>query len=169
MYVVQCNRHAPALVSRRGGWLVPYSGGAWGSLCQALSGPFLAAASISLQCQHASGTDHQPPNFVDAEFNLIALRWLALEFDGIFVFARRQIERWTVRIFDTSTGGNDNRFAVERNRSSSVIDVSKQNLRLSLLRHDSGFGNRAWIFHYKTYAGGVVLAAKLEHRRAIRR
>jgi len=47
----------------------------------------MAGVSISLQCQHATGTDRQPPNFVDPEFNLNALQWLALELDGIFVFA----------------------------------------------------------------------------------
>ena len=53
--------------------------------------------------------------------------------------------------------------AVERNRSSSVVDVCKQNFRLTSLRRDASFGNRAGILHYK--AGGIVIAVSARRTR----
>jgi hypothetical protein len=42
--------------------------------------------------------DHQPPGFVGAKVNFVALRRLTRQLDRVFVFAGRQIERWAVQV-----------------------------------------------------------------------
>ena len=165
---VQSARPRARVASRRSGWLVPYSGGAWGSLCQALSGPFLAAASISLQCQHTAGTDHQPPNFVGAELNLVTLRRLA-----------RSLIEYLYLPGGRSSIGPSGFLAPVPAATLMVLLLNVIVAAASLMFPNRtfawpGFGMMPALAtapgssHYKTYAGGVVLAAKLEHRRAIR-
>ena len=64
----------------------------------------VASASIRLQGQHAAGADHQAPDFVGAELDLVGLRRLARQLDRVLVLAGRQIERRTVRRLGAGAG-----------------------------------------------------------------
>src|SRR5262245_6794818 len=64
------------------------------------------ARLVRLYCQHSAGADHQAPDFVGLDVDLVGLRRLARKPDRVFVFAGSNIERRAVGCFGPDPGAD---------------------------------------------------------------